>query len=212
MPVQTSLTGVNTDIAECMNNACAASTAPYQVMRIDFLRWIPLIIRCSLDVVVGAEPEHAGCVWHRTFCAQLYNADKKEIRIPLPTVNIHHSDQERFCLSWGFTMIVDCIDFLSLIYSYVAKRTTPHGCWRTNFCCLPAMEFRIVMQCQKKIKHSWHLQWKAGAPRISHGVGSYFWSKSKRKCSYWFNKRLYSKHPFPDSFSSTALHTEMCRL
>lgn len=125
MPVQTSLTGVNTDIADCMNNACAASTVPYQVMRIDFLRWISLIIRCSLDVVVGAEPEHAGCVWHRTFCAQLYNADKKEIRIPLHTVYIHHPDQERFCLSCSFTMIVDCIDFLSLIYSYVAKRTTP---------------------------------------------------------------------------------------
>lgn len=48
-----SLTEVNIDIAECMNNVCGASTMPYKVMRIDFLRWISLIIRCSLDLTVG---------------------------------------------------------------------------------------------------------------------------------------------------------------
>lgn len=126
MLVQTSLTGVNTDIAECMNNACAASTVPYQVMRIDFLRWISLIIRCSLDVVVGAELEHARCVWHRTFCAKLYNSAR-------------HRDHERLGVGWIFKLIVDCSDFLSLIYSYLAKRTTPH----VTFAIYPPLNYSL---------------------------------------------------------------------
>lgn len=55
MPVQTSLTEVNIDIAECMNNVYGTSTMPYKVMRIDLLRWISLIIRRSLDLIVRAE-------------------------------------------------------------------------------------------------------------------------------------------------------------
>lgn len=68
MPVQMSLTGVNTDIAARMNNVCSASAVPYKVMRIDFLRWISLIIRCSLDVIVRAEPEHPRSVAADSLC------------------------------------------------------------------------------------------------------------------------------------------------
>lgn len=73
MSVQTSLTEVNTDIAERMNNVCSASTVPYKVMRIDFLRWISLIIRCSLGVIVEVEPEHRRSVADDSLC-KLYNA------------------------------------------------------------------------------------------------------------------------------------------
>lgn len=54
-------------------------SVPYRVMRMDFLRWISLIIRCSLDAVVAAAPQHAACEAHRTFRAKLYDAYKKEI-------------------------------------------------------------------------------------------------------------------------------------
>lgn len=135
MPVQTSLTGVNTDIAERMNNACGASNVPYQVMRIDFLRWISLIIRCSLDV------ELVGCVWHRTFCAKLYNADKKEGRF-----SSHIDTPSRAGEVWHkMDLCSDCwLHWFSRFYSFIymqQENDTPE----TDIYHLLAIEFQIVM-------------------------------------------------------------------
>lgn len=38
-----------------MNNACGTSSGLCQVMRIDSRRWISLIIRCSLDLMLQPE-------------------------------------------------------------------------------------------------------------------------------------------------------------
>lgn len=74
-----SLTEVNIDIAECMNNVCGASTMPYKVMRIDFLRWIWLIIRCSLDLILRAGPSPP----------PLYDSIRTELTCMLQVTRIH---------------------------------------------------------------------------------------------------------------------------
>lgn len=119
MPVRTSLTGVNTDIADCMNNACGASTVPYQVMRIDFLRWISLIIRCSLDVEVGAAPVYDT----GPFVLNCTMLRRKEEAVHF--VYTRRQEQVRFGTRWIFTAIVDCIDFFFLVTCMQIENDTP---------------------------------------------------------------------------------------
>lgn len=142
-------------------------TVPYRVMRIDFLRWISLIIRCSLDVVVGAQPQRPTRVCDTgPFVLNWTPRARKKQEFQ------HHRDQVRFDRwLWSF--------LLSLIYSYAANTTTPH----LTFVIYRPLNCNVATV---KTKHSWNQQWKACATKMSHGVSV---TLTRPNHSYWLNKK-----------------------